>query len=245
MRCKALVSILLLTLSNPTDAKSSSRRALVLPSSASIRPPQQQKQDALSKKKVPLEDQYDTTTEQPTTGSATTATNTIRPRGGTSTSTASAFRTRVLSAVLMLSGLAATVQYGGNAGVIRLIAFFQAAMYHEATSVVGILDATKWWWFFTYFCTITAKLVFPEVKSTLMNFIGFGMAVDGIVALVLQQNRQGAESFGKALGDLAGYNVAAVSLVDSWSSSRIVVLYACSFVATLVSSHVKHARSPS
>ena len=229
MRCKALVSLLLLTLSNPTDAKSSSRRALVLPASASIRPPQQQqqKQDALSKKKVPLEDQYATTTQQPTTGSTTTSTtpstttgtstamNMIRPRGGTSTSTASAFRTRVLSAVLMLSGLAATVQYGGNAGVIRLIAFFQAAMYHEATSVVGIFDATKWWWFLTYFCTITAKLIFPDVESTLMNFIGFGMAVDGIVALVLQQNRQGAESFGKALGDLAGYNVAAVSLVGS------------------------------
>jgi competence protein ComGC len=244
MRSEALLVIrlllLLLTVVNATKASSSSsssrsNRAPVLP--ASIRLVQQQKQhyDLLSKDKVAVtvKDPYETTTttttasQQPSTTCPSSSVAIARGGGGkssalsTTTTTANAFRTRVLSAALMLSGLVAIVHYGGNAGVIQLILCIQVAMYHEVTSVMGLCNDgavaggaawTKWWWFLTYFCTITVKLIFPlNIKSTLTNFIGFGMAVDGIVALVVQQNRQGAQSFGKALGNLAGYNVAAVS----------------------------------
>ena len=232
--------LLLLTVVNATTASSSSsssrsNRAPVLP--ASIRLVQQQKQhyDLLSKDKVAVtvKDPYETTTttttasQQPSTTCPSISVAIARGGGGgkssalSTTTTANAFRTRVLSAALMLSGLVAIVHYGGNAGVIQLILCIQVAMYHEVTSVMGLCNDgavaggaawTKWWWFLTYFCTITVKLIFPlNIKSTLTNFIGFGMAVDGIVALVVQQNRQGAQSFGKALGNLAGYNVAAVS----------------------------------
>ena len=125
----------------------------------------------------------------------------------------SAFQTRVASAVVMLGGLLAVIYYGGESGVIQLIVLFQAAMYNEATNVVGILGVAKWWWFLTYFFVIPAKRLFPNLQTTLLNFVGFGMAVDGIAALVLQQNRKGADSFGKALGEMAGCNAVAVSLV--------------------------------
>ena len=122
-----------------------------------------------------------------------------------------AFETRVLSAVVMMGALAAIFQCNG---IIPFIVVCQIAMFREATCVVGIVDRNKWWWFLTYFCAFPAKLLhtMPNISTSLLNFVALGMAMDGIAAVVLQQNQQGVDSFGKALGDLAGSNVAAVSL---------------------------------
>ena len=200
---------LLSTLRNPVNAKSTLKRTLLFK--------QQQKQHVL-----PQQATLDNSVDQPTIQTMQTM---LVNRCGES-SAMSALQTRVASAVLMLGGLFAVINFGGEAGVNQLIVFFQVAMYNEATNVVGILGLAKWWWFLTYFCVITAKRLFPNLQATLLNFVGFGMAIDGIVALVLQQNQNGSESFGKALGQMAGCNVVAVSykLHYSWLSGILTWL---------------------
>jgi len=133
-----------------------------------------------------------------------------------------AFETRVLSAVGMMGALVAIIQCNG---IIPFIVVCQIAMFREATCVVGIVDRNKWWWFLTYFCAFPAKLIhtMPTISTSLLNFVALGMAMDGIAALVLQQNQQGVDSFGKALGDLAGSNVAAI-LIIGFSSCWILTI---------------------
>lgn len=139
-------------------------------------------------------------------------------RGGADTKLGK-FVTRATSAVVALSGLYLLIKNTGEKGMIGLIIASQIGMFSEASNVAGVSSSTKWLTLLTHMIFWNARHLLKD-QGAKINIASFGLLVDTIMLLVLQQNRN---PDGAALRNFVVSNLSA-AIVVGMSSSWLATL---------------------